>query len=332
MKQTKTSSSLILAGLLLFVLIFVFFIYTFLHEAGHALIGLLFGQSLTEFNVGFWNFSAHVGMSGGELTQSQLALESAAGAGLPLLLWTILISLVPRKANFMLELLKLISSMAVVNTLLAWMILPLWFIFGNAPSDDVTYFLRYSHILPLLLTFIATLLYFGGWVLFLSKIDGLRNEFRLFGTGKGEGLTAGWKRTVPVMAGTLALCLMLVFWVNASASKNSLDRFSSPQNFVSIAQIDLSTRPYTSESLTQFSLDEPGYVGVFVSVRNIDTTYFDLTVTGPNGFHEIVLHGEGYNANQDGRLWEKKLSPGIYEVMLTSHQSPGTALIYLKTE
>jgi hypothetical protein len=332
MKQTKTSSSLILTGLLLFVVIFVFFIYTFLHEAGHAIVGLLTGRSLTEFNVSFWNFSAHVGMAGGELTQSQLALQSAAGAGLPLLLWTIWISLVPRKGNLILESLKLISSMAVVNTLLAWMILPVWFMFGNAPSDDVTYFLRYSHMLPLLLTFTATLLYIGGWVLFLSKIDGLRNEFRLFSTGKGEVLTAGWERTVPVMAGTLAFCLVLVFWLNASASKNSLDRFSPPQDFASIAQIDLSTRPYFSESLTQFSLDESGYVSVFVSVRNIDTTYFDLTVTGPNRFHEIILHGEGYKANQDGGLWEKKLPAGTYQVVLTSHQSPGTALIYLKTD
>jgi hypothetical protein len=37
--------------LLLFLLAFVLFIYTFLHESGHALIGLLFGQSLTDFTI-----------------------------------------------------------------------------------------------------------------------------------------------------------------------------------------------------------------------------------------------------------------------------------------
>ena len=39
----------------LFVLMFVFFMYTFLHEAGHAIACLLFGQSITEFDVSFWD-------------------------------------------------------------------------------------------------------------------------------------------------------------------------------------------------------------------------------------------------------------------------------------
>ena len=80
MKPTRNSSAAILVALILFVALFVFFIYTFLHESGHAIIGLLSGQSLTEFNVNFWDFSAHVGMAGGKLTQAQLACKSAAGA------------------------------------------------------------------------------------------------------------------------------------------------------------------------------------------------------------------------------------------------------------
>src|SRR5690349_24470715 len=83
--------------IVLFVVLFVLFIYTFLHEAGHAIIGLLFGQSLTEFSVKFWDLSAHVGMTGGDLTQSQLAIQAIAGVSLPFLIWSIFMSLVPRK-------------------------------------------------------------------------------------------------------------------------------------------------------------------------------------------------------------------------------------------
>ncbi len=74
MKQLRDPSLFISITVTLFVALFVFFMYTFLHEAGHALIGLLFGQSLTEFDVSFWDFSADVGMAGGELIQSQLAI------------------------------------------------------------------------------------------------------------------------------------------------------------------------------------------------------------------------------------------------------------------
>jgi hypothetical protein len=331
MKQTKTSSILILIALILFVGLFVFFMYTFLHEGGHAITGLLFGQSLTEFDVSFWDFSAHVGMIGGELTESQLAVQAVAGAFLPLLLWTIFISLVPRKGNFTLETLKLISSMAVVNTLLAWIVLPILFLLGKAPSDDVINFLRYSQMPPLTLTCIAFFFYIGGWILFLSKIDGLRNELLLFSTIDQEKFATGTRRTILLMTSLLMLCILSAVVLNSSADRNSLNKFTPPQDFAPVAQIDLSTRAYSTEILTTFLVNKPAYVGVFIAIRGINTTYFDLRVIGPDGYASTVMHGESYSAFQDGGLWEESLAPGEYQIVLTSHQSPGTASVYLKT-
>jgi hypothetical protein len=269
-------------------------------------------------------------MVGGTLTRSQLALRSAAGTILPIFFWTIFISVTPRKASFLLETLKLISSMAVLNTLLTWIVLPILFLFGKAPSDDVTNFLRYSQMPPLLLLFIASSLYVGGWMLFLSKIDGLRNEFMLFRTTNPDVLLAGARQIIPGIAGIMTVCLIIVFTLNTSASKNLLNKFSPPQDFEPVAQIDLSTRAYPSETLTEFRLEVQTYVGVFVSIHNIDTTYFDLSVIGPHDFTSTVLHGEGYKAFQDGGLWEENLPPGVYRVVLTSRQSPGTASVHLK--
>ena len=149
MNQPKNhSATLKLITLALFVFLFVFFLYTFLHEAGHALAGWLFGQSLTEFDVSFWDLSAHVGLTGADLTLAQLAFQSAAGTLLPLLIWIVFISLVPRKSNFTMETMKLLSSMVVVNTLLTWIFIPILFMLGKAPSDDVTNFLIYSQMPP----------------------------------------------------------------------------------------------------------------------------------------------------------------------------------------
>lgn len=332
MEQTKSNSRFVLITLTLFVALFVFFTYTFLHEGGHALAGLLFGQSLTEFDVSFWDLSAHVGMVGGELTRTQLAVQAAAGAGLPLIVWVIFISLVPRKSNFTLEALKLVSSMAVVNTLLVWIVLPILFMLQSAPPDDVTNFLRYSQIPPLLLTFTAFILYAGGWVLFLSKIDGLRNELILFSITDRERLTAGAQKTVAVLASIMVICVVTVFALNGFVGENPLNKFSPPQGFDLVAQLDLSKQAYPSVTLTQFTLDESTYVGVFIVVREINTTYFDLSVTSADGYSSIVLHGEGYNSFQDGGLWEENLPAGTYQVVLTSHQSPGTVSVYIKAK
>ena len=54
MNQTKNNSATLkLITRTLVVFLFVFFLYTFLHEAGHALAGWFLGQSLTEFDVSF---------------------------------------------------------------------------------------------------------------------------------------------------------------------------------------------------------------------------------------------------------------------------------------
>lgn len=45
----------------------------------------------------------------------------------------------------------------------------------------------------------------------------------------------------------------------------------------------------------------------------------------------IVLHGEGYRVDRDGGLWAKNLPPGLYQLVLTSHQSSGSASVYVKT-
>ena len=315
---------------ILFVTLFVFFLYTFLHEAGHALAGWLFGQSLTEFDASFWDLSAHVSMSGGVLTRTQLAIQVAAGTLLPLLVWAIFMSLVPRKSSFVLETLKLISSMVVVNTLLTWIFIPILFLFDKAPSDDVANFLNYSHMPPLLLTFTALLLYANCWMFFLSRIDGFRNELLMFHTAEFHEPDGGTRKAIGIMAGIMAACAILIFAINIQTAGS--DRFSPPQGYAKVAEIDLSTRAYPSETIARFTLDQKSSTGVFIVVNNINTTYFDLSVAGPEGTRSTVLHGEGYNASQDGGLWQQTLPSGEYWLVLTSDQSAGTASIYLKKE
>jgi hypothetical protein len=327
-EHPKTSAVITLISLVFFIFVFVLFAYTFLHESGHAITGFLFGQKLTEFDVNFLNLGAHVGMIG-NLTPAQITVQSVSGEGLPLLIWFVFISLVPRKASFSLEVLKLFSSMIVLNTLLAWIIIPILYLFGNAPSDDVTTFLRYSQMPPLLLTIMTLVLYVWGWSYFLSKIDSMQNVFLLFHITNLKTLAMGTRRTIPVMVGTLALFILLTSMLNASAEKNSIHAAS--QDFVPIAEIDLSAQSYSSETLAQFELKEPANVGVFVIVRGIETTYFDLSVMGFDGYSSTVLHGEVYRAHQESGSWKETLPAGTYRVVLTSHQSPGTVSVFLKT-
>jgi hypothetical protein len=167
---------------------------------------------------------------------------------------------------------------------------------------------------------------------FLSRIDGFRNELLIFSTTEIDQLDGGTRRTIAIMAGVMATCAILVFVLNGLAAGNPTARFSPPQGYAKVAEIDLSTRAYPSETIARFTLDKEASAGVFIVVNNINTTYFDLSVAGPEETRSTVLHGEGYNASQDGGLWEKILPSGSYRLVLTSDQSAGTASIYLKED
>ncbi len=315
--------------LLLCAVLFTVFMYTFLHEAGHAAVGTLFGQSVTEFDVKFWVLQAHVGLVGGTLTNLQQALRSAAGASLPLMVWAVFMALVPQRGSHALEALKLAALLVVINTLLPWIAIPVLFMFGRAPSDDVTSFLLFSKIPPLFLAGIAGLLYAGGWILFRARITSARDLVQFWRAANQDKDAAGTRTVVAVMASLVMICVGLTAIINGQARKNTVDKFAPPQDFALATQIDLAARPYPGEPVWQFTLDKPAYVGVFIVVSDINTTYFDLSIAGPKGFHSTILHGEGYRANRDGGLWEKSLPGGTYQLMLTSDSSPGIAAVYL---
>jgi hypothetical protein len=313
-------------ALLVFTLCFVLVVYTLLHEAGHAIVGMLLGQTLTALKVNFLTLSAHVGLVG-ELTQAQRAVQSTAGATLPLMIWLIFISCTPRRSTFLVELLKCIATVTVMSTLLAWIVLPLLYRVGQAPIDDVSNFLGYSRLEPLLLSLMALVIYIGGWLWFFRRIQGVRSEIALFSTTDRDVVHTGLRRSLTLMTGILIGCSSVIVILS-----NALNPFAPPQGFQPVAQLDLTSRAHTDELLWQFVLDQPAEVGVYAVVQGINTTYFDLRLIGSDGFDAVILHGEDYTADQDRVSWSRELQPGQYQLVVTARQTPGTISIYGKDQ
>ncbi len=199
--------------LFLALAVFCLFLYTFLHEGGHALAGVLAGAKLTGFDINFLDFSAHVRLTG-EFTPAEKVANTLAGPGLPLLVWLVFILVVPKRTNFALESIKLAATMMFLSTLLAWVILPLVFASGQFPPDDVTDFLIRSGAAPLGVTIAALGAYLGGWVLFFRKIDGVRQEVEQWRDSQAEVFTSEVRATLWICLGILLACILITFAAN----------------------------------------------------------------------------------------------------------------------
>ena len=221
--------------------------------------------------------------------------------------------------------LKLISAVAVINTLLPWIIIPVLDLLGYAPAaDDVTYFLRASQMPPLLVTAVAASLYALGWALYLAKSEGLRAVFLRIRQAEAAEFIAHARFLVVVLIALLVLGLVTVLAINNVAAQNANSQLAPP-DLQQAAQIELSSRAYEGEPVAQIHLDEAATLSVFFLIRNINTPYFDLSLSGPDGYQAVVLHGEDFRTDSLGAsaLQAFTLPPGDYRLVLTARQSPG---------
>jgi len=314
----------------LLIMLFILLLYTFLHEAGHAISGMLFGQRLLEFDAAFWKFDPHVSLAG-DLPLMKQAIRSLMGTGLPLLVWVVFILLVPRKAYFSLTVLKIFSSMAIINTLLTWIGLPILIVSGQTVQDDVAFFLNTSGIQPLLLSGIGLILYAAGWWLFIHRMEGFKEQYRFFRSNDPDFLISGSLQTSTTLA-TIAVPLLFVILTSSSFLPGKYaNPVVPPPGYQQVVSINLQDQAVNEMTVFQFTVEEPELVGLYVQLNNIDTSYFDITLTGPAGFEKVLLHGEGYSASKDTTLFEERLAAGEYELVLTSDQSPGKMSVYFHT-
>jgi hypothetical protein len=317
------------ALLLLFSAVFVLFLYTFLHEGGHALAAVLFGGQISAFSVNFLDFSAHVSFQG-EFTTAQRAVVSIAGISLPFLVWLGFMLLVPKRANLALDILKALTAMSVLNTFLVWILAPLLNGFGIFPSDDSTNFLQISGAPPLLVAALFLLLYTAGWALFLVKIEGLRPLLARLRATTDDWITPGVTRTLQAMVGIFFLTALSAFALNdfRLSTPSRQTTLAPPDGFNLVRSIDLADQSLTDEPLLNLALEQPQAVGIFLRIRNADSDYIDVRLTGAENYDQVLFHAEGYTAGLDNVTFHEELEPGEYTLLLTSQQSPGAMEVF----
>ena len=133
------------------------FMYTFLHEYGHLVVAVWCGSTITEFSV----LSSNVSFYGGNYNDLSLMVLHVSGILLPVLVVFGYLLLYKSSKNMFYQMFSYIFCIMPICSLLAWVVLPIAYIFNQAPVyDDVTKFLdvftKWYH--PLVISFVALLL------------------------------------------------------------------------------------------------------------------------------------------------------------------------------
>ncbi len=122
------------------------------------------------------------------------------------------------------------------------------------------------------------------------------------------------------------LSALILFAVGCNAGQTGL---TPPPDYQTVATVDLSAQPHDGAEVGQFTLTETAVVNIFYTLPNIDTTYFDLSLSGPNGDNLVILRSETFRTDENGGgSWEQRLSPGEYRLLLTAPQTSGTLSVY----
>jgi hypothetical protein len=154
------NQNILLKLLILFFLVaFILLAFPFIHELGHALVALAAGGEIVAFSIRFP--TAHVAYHA-PMTSTLSALSAVSGVGLTYLAWLALILFTRKGDSPVLPLFKFIATLSVMGSLLVWIIFPVLYLAGRAPSDDVTGFLSLTGVPPLLVTALALLAFAGG--------------------------------------------------------------------------------------------------------------------------------------------------------------------------
>jgi hypothetical protein len=317
-------------AVLAFVAVFMLAAYTVLHEGGHAILGLLFGGTITAFDVSFWDLTAHVGLEG-EFTTAQRALISLAGVGTPLLVWAALLLASPREVNPVLSWLRTVGSLATINTLLAWAVLPLLYMQGQTPGDDSINFLRHTGASPLLVSGVALVVYTGAWALFLVRVGTPRALVANLRREAGEVLSPS---SVASLRGLAALGVVGVALAGGtSLYLSSTNPLALPAGYSSAGVVDLSRRAYAGEVVHRFALQQETTANLYFVLQDVTSGPMEIVMTGPAGYEAAFLRlpsPEGAIGRATVHPRDLPLAKGDYEIRFTFPQVPGRVAIAAK--
>jgi hypothetical protein len=323
-------TAFLLSGLILFLFLLDLLLYTFVHEGGHALVGMALGGRLTAFDVNFFDLGAHASIDG-SFTPAQNALIAVAGVSLPVLLCILFVLATPKKVNTVLEGFRAFVFLGASSALLAWVAIPWLVQAGQTIADDSAGFMGYTHLPPALVSGAALAIFLAAWAVFLAKVGGIKGLVARFRVLPDDLGLPPARRT---FAGLAALGVLLGAVSIALPQVLPDPLTTAPAGYQFQGTADLSASGYVDESAYTLKLEAPASLSLFIALKDVKGAPVKVHLVGPDGYDEIFLNvkeGEPFDAGRATvNPHELTLGPGTYDLRITFQQCSGKVSVYSK--
>ncbi|WMJ24013.1 hypothetical protein RBG61_04910 [Paludicola sp. MB14-C6] len=143
--------------IMMFSAILFLLVYTFLHEIGHGIIGMLTGGTIDNITLGI---NAHISMHNTNYNNITLPLMNCFGMLFPYLICFIFVLFYNNKINnIYYHSTHFLSLIMIMGSVFPWVFIPIISFFAQPPQkDDVTKFMMNSGFHPLVVSGISLLL------------------------------------------------------------------------------------------------------------------------------------------------------------------------------
>ncbi len=305
----KVKEKLFLIAIVLVVLL----LYTFLHEGGHAIVGVLGGAKITQFSVNFFNLSAHVSFDGyDKISGIPLALIHIAGWYIPFAVWFIIMLLTKKTNNQRFEYAKFIASICIIGSTLPWVVLSFLYGMNIYVQDDVTKFLLTNNINGYASAAVFLIIVLLSFLFMLDRI-----EVEALKSFLGAKFQKGkWNYNSLLRPVIVIVCLVffanafLLYWQGSSSRQ--------------VVNTDLKTFETDRMLLHRFNIGSDN-TEIKLTLINYKLQDFELKLKD-DSTETILLAGKGLWG--DSLIQSYRLSRGNYELLIRNKGGKGRLRVF----
>ena len=308
------------------------FIYTLLHEGGHAIAAVLLGARITAFDLNFITGSPHIGWQG-FVTPAGRAIIAISGPLFPFLVWLLSLAVLRWQRTVAVRRGLLIASIMAISSLLPQVITPILYLRGvDLRGEDIVGFIIYSGLHPLVVAgSFAVLVATSVWLVLK-----LIRPAELIKVHVAQLRSTVLTTRQRLLTGVLLLAIMLIALPMAARITSSNQRPRFPKDYDTRVQAEFSKVDTDWTSIHEFSVDETRVFDMVYSLKAVDPTSLRLITDSPKG---IVFTGKDYmvlcedvSSVSFAQYTGYALYPGNYRLEVKTTDKAGNIEMYISSK